>query len=143
MRNKINLQPSFPLYSRVPNEVLKYREQYNRIETILDDNPAILDTLHKDLEACCSGGGRKSTYSTEQFLRMIVVKITEGCSLRETIVRVCESDFLRNFTRIFSDNVMGFSELDSAIKNITPATWEKIRKFAFGRRAKLERAVPL
>jgi IS5 family transposase len=126
MRTKINLQPSFPLWSRVPKEVRDYRERYDRISLILDDNPEVLETLHVDLAAPCSPAGRQSTYSSEQFLRMIVVKVIEGCSLREVIVRVSESEFLRNFTRIFSDDVMGFAELDMAIKCITPGTWEKI-----------------
>lgn len=126
MRSKIILQPSFPLWSRVPKEVRDYRERYERISRILDDNPEVLEALHTDLSAPCSPAGRQSTYSSEQFLRMIVIKGIEGFSLREVIIRVSESDFLRNFTRIFSDDVMGFAELDMAIKSITPETWEKI-----------------
>lgn len=126
MRNKINLQPSFPLWSKIPKEVRDYRERYDRISRILDDNPGVLETVHNDLAAPCSPSGRQSTYSSEQFLRMIVVKVVEGCSLREVVVRVSESEFLRNFTRIFSDDVMGFAELDMAIKSIAPETWEKI-----------------
>jgi IS5 family transposase len=128
MRNKIHIQPSFPLWSRVPKEVREYRERYERISTILDDNPAILEALHADISAPCSAVGRQSTFSSEQFFRVIIVKTIEGCSLREVIIRVSESDFLRNFTRIFSDDIMGFSELDMAIKCITPATWEKINE---------------
>lgn len=126
MRNKINIRPSFPLWSKIPKEVRDYRERYDRISKILDDNPEVLETVHGDLAAPCSPSGRQSTYSSEQFLRMIVVKVVEGCSLREVVVRVSESEFLRNFTRIFSDDVMGFTELDMAIKSITPQTWEKI-----------------
>ena len=126
MRNKINIQPSFPLWSRVPKEVREYRNRYERISTILDDNHLILEALHADLSAPCSAVGRQSTYSSEQFLRVIIVKTIEGCSLREVVIRISESDFLRNFTRIYSDDMMGFSELDMAIKCITPATWERI-----------------
>jgi IS5 family transposase len=126
MRNKINIQPRFPLWSKVPKEVRDYRDRYDRISKILDDNPEVLTTVHADLCAPCSPSGRQSTYSSEQFLRMIVVKVVEGCSLREVVVRVSESEFLRNFTRIFSDDVMGFTELDMAIKSITPETWKKI-----------------
>jgi IS5 family transposase len=126
MRNKINIQPCFPFWSKVPKEVRDYHERYNRINTILDENPAILEAVHIDLSRPCSETGRQSTFSSEQFLRMIVVMVIEGDSFRKVIVRVSESDFLRNFTRIFSGKMMGFTELETAVKNITPETWEKI-----------------
>jgi transposase, IS5 family len=126
MRNKINIQPSFPLWSKVPKEVRDFRERYHRIDKIIDDNPGILETIHADFSRPCSPTGRQSTYSSEQFLRMLVVKVIEGLSLRDLIIRVSDSEFLRNFTRIFSDDVMGISELDAVIKSITPETWEKI-----------------
>lgn len=126
MRNKINIQPCFPFYSRVPKEVIKFQERYNHIDRILDENPEILQMVHTDLCRPCSSTGRQSTFSSEQFLRMIVVKVIEGLSLRGVIIRVSDSDFLRNFTRIFSGKMMGFTELDTAIKNITQQTWKKI-----------------
>ena len=126
MRNKINIKPCFPFCSRVPKEVIKFQERYNHIDRILDENPEILEGVHTDLCHPCSSTGRQSTFSSEQFLRMIVVKVIEGLPLRDVIIRVSDSDFLRNFTRIFSGTMMGFTELDTAIKNITPQTWKKI-----------------
>ncbi len=69
---------------------------------------------------------------------MIVVKVIEGHSLRDVIIRVGESDFLRNFTRIFSADVMSFTELDTAIKSIAPETWEEVNDILkrYARRAK-------
>lgn len=138
MRNKINIQPSFALFSRVPQEVKQFRERYNRIDQILDENPDILTVVHADLARPCSASGRQSTFSSEQFLRMIVVMIIEGLVLRSVIIRVSDSDFLRNFTRIFSGTMMGFTELQTAIKNITPETWEKINALLllYARKAK-------
>ena len=132
MRNKINIRPCFPFCSRVPKEVIKFQERYNHIDCILDENPKILEVVHSDLCRPCSATGRQSTFSSEQFLRMIVVKVIEGLSLRDVIIRVSDSDFLRNFTRIFSGKMMGFAELDTAIKNITPETWEKINTLLMG-----------
>lgn len=126
MRNKIHIQPCISFPSRVPQVVVQFQERYNRIGHILDETPAILEAVHADLCKPCSETGRQSTFSSEQFLRMIVVKVIEGLSLRDVIIRVSDSDFLRNFTRIFSGEIMGFTELDMAIKNITPETWEKI-----------------
>lgn len=126
MRNKINIQPCFPLFFRVPKEVVEFQKRYNRIDHILNENPEILELVHADLCRPCSATGRQSTFSSEQFLRMIVVKVIEGLPLRDVIIRISDSDFLRNFTRMFSGKMMGFAELDTAIKNITPETWEKI-----------------
>jgi len=126
MRNKINAQPCFPFCSRVPSIVAQYQKRYEKISNILDENCAILEALHADLSRPCSETGRQSTFSSEQFLRMIVVKVIEGLSLRELIIRVSDSDILRNFTRIFSGKMMGFAEVDTAIKSITPQTWQKI-----------------
>jgi len=126
MRNKIHIQPCISFPSRVPQIVVQFQERYNKIDRILDENLDILQTFHADLCKSCSAAGRQSTFSSEQFLRMIAVKVIEGHSLRDLIIRVSDSDFLRNFTRIFSGKMMGFAELDSAIKSVTPETWEKI-----------------
>jgi IS5 family transposase len=128
MRNKIHCQTRLPLWGRLPKVVKDYHAKYERISGILDDNPGILEAVHADLSNPCSPSGRQSTYSSEQFFRMIVVKVIEGVSLREVIVRVSESDFLRHFTRIFDGEIMSFSELDAAIKHIKPETWEKVNE---------------
>jgi IS5 family transposase len=126
MRTKIHIQPCFPSFSRVPKIVVDFQKRYERISQLLDETPGILDAVHGDLCRPCSTTGRQSTFSSEQFLRMIVIKVIEGLSLRSVIIRVSDSDFLRNFARIFSGEMMGFSELDLAMKSITPETWEKV-----------------
>ena len=127
MRTKINIQPAFPLIGNaIPQEYARFKRQYDTIDRLLDDNPGIIDAVHADLIRICSDDGRKSTFSSEQFLRMIVVKNVEGLCLRDTIVRVADSDFLRNFTRIFSAKMMNFTALQTAIKNISEETWRKI-----------------
>jgi len=126
MRHKIHSQPCISFPSRLPQIVVQFQERYNRISDMLDENIGILEAVHADLSRVCSEAGRQGTFSSEQFLRMIVVKIIEGLVLRDVVIRVSDSDFLRNFTRIFSGEIMSFTELDMAIKNITPETWEKI-----------------
>jgi hypothetical protein len=66
MRNKINIQPFFPSFSRVPQEVVKFQERYDTISRLLDENPSILETVHADLSRPCSATGRQSTFSSEQ-----------------------------------------------------------------------------
>ena len=119
LRTKIHIQPSFPLMCRTfPQEYARFQQQYNTIDRLIDDNPGIIDAVHDDLIKICSNDGRESTFSSEQFLRMIVVKVIEGLSLRDTIIRVADSDFLRNFTRIFSGKMMNLTALQTAMKNI-------------------------
>lgn len=132
MRTKITIQPSFPLIcNTIPQEYADFRRRYEKIDRLIDDNPDIISLVHADLARICSDDGRESTFSSEQFLRMIVVKGIEGLSLRDTIIRVVDSDFLRNFTRIFSGKMMNFTALQTAQKNISAETWEKINHILF------------
>jgi IS5 family transposase len=57
---------------------------------------------------------------------MIVVMVIEGLRLRDTIIRVADSDFLRNFTRIYSGKMMNYTSLQTAMKHISTQTWQTI-----------------
>ena len=103
-----------------------YEKKYNRISDILDQNPDLLDAVHADLKNWGSNNGRESTYSSEQFFRILLVKTIEGFSFRDVIVRIADSTVLRNFTRLFSGSIMNFTVLDTAFKKISNQTWEKI-----------------
>jgi IS5 family transposase len=59
---------------------------------------------------------------------MLIVKWLEGLSFRETIVRVSDSAFLRNFVRVFSGKMMNFTGLNTAFKLISPATWRQMNE---------------
>jgi len=132
MRTKINIQPSFPLIcNAIPQEYAHFQNRYNTIDRVLDDNPGIINAVHADLAKICSDDGRETTFSSEQFLRVIVVKHCEGLALRDTIIRVADSDFLRNFTRIFSGKMMNFTALQAAMKSISQDTWERINRILF------------
>jgi IS5 family transposase len=128
MRMKIDRNQTFPLL--LDDEELKivsdYRQRYESMNATLDKNPAILDAVHKDLKDWGAGGGRDSTFSSEQFLRALLVKWMEGLSFRDTIVRIADSTILRNFTRLNSGKVMNFTVLDTAFKHISASTWAAI-----------------
>jgi hypothetical protein len=99
---KIDQDPAFPL---ILNDgglkiVSDYRLHYDSIGALLDMNPAVLDAVHADLKDWGSSGGRDSTYSSEQFLRAILVKWLEGFSFRDTIVRIAELSLRRVFSLI-------------------------------------------
>ena len=93
---------------------------------MLDENPAILDLVHRDLKGATSSNprGRKGDYTTENILRALVVHCTEGLSLRRTIVRIAHSEFLCEFLRLGNRPVMDYSFLDRCFGAIRPRTWQ-------------------
>jgi IS5 family transposase len=103
-------------------------KKYNRIDAILQTNPEVLSTVHSDLKSYGDSDRRKSAFSTEQILRMLIVKCIEQLSYRDLIIRVNESDFLRNFTLLGMGKIMSFGFLNSASKLIQEKTWRKINE---------------
>lgn len=127
MRTKIAFQPSFPfVLGKPPKIYVEFQQRYNRIDKVLDETSAVLEAFHADIASHCSDEGRESQFSSEQFFRMIVIKTIEGLSYRDTIIRVTDSDFLRNFVRIGSGDLMSFAALEMAAKCVSAATWDKI-----------------
>ena len=55
-----------------------------------------------------------------------MVHAIEGGSLRETVVRIAESDFLQDFLRTRKKAVMDHSFLDKCFQAIRPATWKQV-----------------
>jgi hypothetical protein len=68
---------SFESTLKVVNE---YREKYNLISQLLDENPQLVSLVHQDLAKMLSKSdkGRLSQYTSEQILRCLVVKF-QGC----------------------------------------------------------------
>ena len=127
MRQKITLRPCFS--ANIPKTIAvvsEYHAMYVSFDVALEKNPKILDLAHEDLKSYGVSGGRESSFSTEQVLRMILVKATENFTWRELIIRVSESDFLRNFTRIGMGTIMSFSFLATAFKQMRTETWDAI-----------------
>jgi len=129
MRKIVHVQQCFT-FNLTPNKkiVREYRHKYDRISALLDENPGILQLVHKDLEHLGSDKGKGSDFSSEQMLRAILVMIIEQLPYRETIIRITESDFLRNFSRVGIGKVMSHPFLCAAFKCIQPETWSKINK---------------
>ncbi len=127
MRKIINVQPCFFLNLFNEGKIVKqYREKYNNIEALLDSHSEVLNIFHNDLRYFCSSQKKGTTFSSEQILRMIIVKGVEKLPLRKCVIRIAESDFLRNFTRFGISKVLSYALLCTAEKMITPATWNKI-----------------
>jgi IS5 family transposase len=112
----------------LPKTVREYREKYKGVSRILDDHPEILDLAHEDLKRLSAGGrkGREADFTSETILRALVVHAIEGLSLRETVVRIAESEFLQDFLRTRKKAVMDFTFLDKCFQAIRPATWKEL-----------------
>jgi IS5 family transposase len=117
----------------LPKIVREYREKYKEISRILDENPDILDLAHEDLKDISEGNennekGRKGDFTSDTILRALVVHAIGGDSLRETVIRIAESDFLQDFLRTRKKAVMHHSFLDKCFKAIRPETWKRINE---------------
>mgnify|MGYP000478990424 CR=1 FL=1 len=114
----------------LPKTVREFREKYKRVSEILDAHLEILIAVHEDLRKLSVGGrkGRRGDFSTETILRALVVHAIEGLSLRETVVRIAESEFLQEFVRTRKKAVMDHSFLARCLGAIRPETWKRINQ---------------
>lgn len=128
MRHKIVAQPELdfhPSNLKVTNE---YFRKYETISRILDENPKIINLVHKDIGGVLKTvngpdkGGAKFKYSTDTVLRILVSQVVEGLSLRGVVVRIDDSNYLRRFIRIDGGPMMDFTTLDRLKNAIRPAS---------------------
>ena len=107
--------------------VREYREKYKGVSRILDDHPELLELAHEDLKRLSSGSrnGREADFTSETILRALVVHAIEGLSLRETVVRIADSDFFQDFLRTRKKAVMDLTFLDKCFQAVRPATWKR------------------
>ncbi|MCW8808853.1 MAG: ISNCY family transposase [Rhodanobacter sp.] len=116
---------------KVTNE---YFAIYQEISRVLDRNPEILGLVHANLQqgldninrGCRKGARAGFHYTSENVLRIILSRKIEGASYRGIVVRIDDSKFLRQFTRIYEGPMMDFTTLNKLECAISPQTWEKI-----------------
>ena len=115
---------------RVLKHVVDWREKYKRISRVLDDHREILDLVHEDLKKLSRKGnkGREGDFTSETILRALVVHAIQGESLRETVVRIAESEFLQDFLRTRKRAVMDHTFLDRCLQAVRPATWKRVNE---------------
>tara|TARA_B100001971_G_scaffold209278_1_gene232553 strand:- start:2020 stop:3420 length:1401 start_codon:yes stop_codon:yes gene_type:complete len=134
MRSKINLQSELDFHPSNLHVTNEYYEKYQRVSTILDENPRILNLIHEDLKdelestATQDAGGGSFKYTSDNVLRIVMCQIIEGRSLRETVIRIDDSHFLRRFVRIYNGPMMDFTMLCRLKNRISPQTWKKINQ---------------
>lgn len=133
MRTKRNNQNEFDFQASHLAITNEYYERYDRIAIILDTNPDIIDAVHRDLKKVlkrktADGPGRKCEISSETLLRIVICQSIEGLSLRGTVVRIDDSNYLRRFVGIFNGGMIGHTTLCTLRNAIRPKTWKKINK---------------
>lgn len=114
--------------------VREYRDKYEAIGAVLDANPEVVDLVHADLgeNLSESEGGCTARYSSEQVLRVLVVMFVEGCSYRDTVVRIEESAFLRAFVGLGFLPMMSPSFLCRCFNAVRPETWDSVNRALAG-----------
>jgi IS5 family transposase len=123
----------------LPKTVREFREKYKGVSRILDRHPEIVEAAHEDLKKLSHGGpkGRKGTagrkgrsgdFTSETILRALIVHAIEGGSLRETELRIAESEFLQDFVRTRKKAALEYSFLDRCFQAVRPATWKRINE---------------
>ena len=108
--------------------VRQYRERYKAISEIIDKNVEILRLVDQDLQKLSLEGkkGRQGKYTSENIFRALIIHELEGTAWRQTVIRIAESDTLRNFARLGNRDVMDYSFLDKCFKIIRPETWKAV-----------------
>jgi len=130
MRQVLDEQKYFNYTSEASLKVVEaYRRKYGLIDELLDANPMILHLVHADLESLSvSLKGRRGTYTTEILFRALLVHQIEQTALRDTVIRIAESDTLKGFIRLGNRTVPDFTFLDRAFKAISADTWKMINE---------------
>lgn len=110
----------------------EYHERYRRIDELLGGVPQILQRVHADLRKSLERANRQRSrrcrYTSDNVLRLAICQVIEGASLREIVVRVDDSNFLRRFCRFGPDKMMGHTLFCSLRNSIRPQTWKAINR---------------
>jgi len=127
MRTKSTKQEYFDFSRESRLKVVnEYREKYKIISQLLNNNPQLVCLVHQDLAKMLSQSeqGRKSEYTSEQILRSLIVMFVEQDSLRQVVIRIENSEFLRHFVGLGIKPMMDFSFLDKAFCVLGDRTWQ-------------------
>lgn len=127
MRSRINAQREIDFRPAISSLTSEYCQKYDAISNVLDDSPEIADLIHQELTRTAKqAGGSQSRYTSDTVLRVLLVMVTEGLSLRDTVVRIDDSHYLRRFARIYDLPMMDYTTLCKLKNQIAPETWQAV-----------------
>ena len=110
-----------------------YREKYDVLSTILDDNPDLLAAAHADWVQWLSTSNKgREGYTSEQLLRALIVMFLEGQGYRDTVVLIENSEFLRHFVRLGIKSAMDFTFLNRAFSSLRETTLDHMNTVLTG-----------
>jgi len=134
LRPKVNTQSELNFQPSNLEITNQYYRKYNAISSILDDHPGIVDAIHENLAQVLEEAtvedrhGKKFKYTTDTILRILLSQIIEGCSLREIVIRIDDSNFLRFFVRIANGPMIDFTTFCRLKNQIRPETWKQVNE---------------
>ena len=131
MRTKSSLQMYLGFSGESTLKIVKeYRGKYMAIGELLRKNPFILAAAHLDLAGNLSesSGGRRTKYTSDEILRALIVMFIEGDSYRDVVVRIENSEFLRDFVGLGPRSMMDYTFLSRAFGCLSPETWTVINQ---------------
>ena len=113
----------------------EFYERYEAISALLDENPSILDVLHRDLgkvieeeNRAGAARGRPCNYTSENLLRILMCQAIEGESLRDIVVRIDDSFGLRQFVRVYDGPMMNYTTLCRLKNCVSEKTWRRVNQ---------------
>ena len=134
MRTRINPQQVLDFEFSTLSVTNEFYAKYAAMCEILDENVAIVDAVHKDLERALESAatedrsGNRFEYTSDTVLRIILCQTIEGLSLRRIVIRIDDSLFLRRFVRIYDGPMMDYTTLCKLKNCISEKTWRKVNK---------------
>ena len=141
LRSKINPQVELDFTPSNLKLTQKYYAKYEEISRTLEENPEILEVFHRDLKKALKYSSAKGNngspfkFTTDTVVRILLVMVIEGESLRGTVIRIDDSQFLRRFVRIYDGPMTDYTTLCKLKNVIRPQTWKKanrlLTKYAF------------
>ena len=103
--------------------VVEYRQKYQALSEVLDENPDLLTLAHRDWARLLSISPEgRAGYTSEQLLRALLVMFLEGDSYRDVVIRIDTSEFLRHFVRLGFKPTMDFTFLSKALGVLSAQT---------------------
>lgn len=132
MRPKINNQSEFSFQPATLQITDQYYAKYEAVSAILDEHPEIVNAVHRDLVQALEDAvvrdrrGAKFKFTSDTILRIVLCQIIEGLSLRQVIIRIDDSNFLRHFARIYNGPMIDFTAFCKLKNDIRPETWKRV-----------------
>lgn len=131
MRMKRNNQLEFDFQPSGLKITREHFARYERISRILDSQPGLIDLVHKDLRKILkstkrNGPGRSCAFSSETVLRMIICQIIEDESLRNIVIQIDDSNYLRRFVGIYGGRMIDYTTFCTLKNAIRPETWKRV-----------------